>query len=118
MVTVMFCYAECNHFVVKSKYLKRVIDEKTRLSVADTSEVLFRLASDSCFHGRYEIAVFLDGEVAFKDSVNINLSAVGKDCLLSDYLKDVARHYDREGQTEKRNSILCLLGAIALDEAE
>ena len=38
--------------------------------------------------------------------------------ILTRYLQQVARHYDREGEIQKRNSILCLLGAIALDDAE
>lgn len=114
MVTVMFTYAACN----EPKTQLVAVREGHFLDVYKANTVLRTIADDAALRGRVELAVFLDGITAFKDAMTIGEREIGDDKILTRYLQQVARHYDREGEIQKRNSILCLLGAIAIDEAE
>lgn len=113
MVTVVFCYAQCN----EPKVQIAAVREGRALTVSNANAVLRAMTRDQSLYGSIEIAVLLDGDVAFKDVINVSGQWRGYDMLTS-YLQEIARHYDGNGCIEKRNSILCLLGAIALDEAE
>jgi len=113
MVTVVFCYAQCN----EPKVQIGAVREGHTLTVNQANSVLEIMANSEDCHGRVEFVILLDGNVAFKDAISIDYDARTEN-ILTRYLQQVARHYDREGEIQKRNSILCLLGAIALDDAE
>lgn len=114
MVTVVLSYSVCTMPEVEVVAVRNC----HILTVAQANAVLCTMANDPALRCDVDISILFVGNHSFYDTVQVTASMANQQDIIGALLGKMARYFHAQDCVKERNIILCLLGAIALDEAE